>query len=158
MLAYMKIDPVTISLIALGVSIFSLAMSSHRAAVDRRVQWEQLRGAIQARLTARGLDMLTMIEEVSRSSTDQATDLTKKLMRIVEGLVDIRKRLKNMEELPPFTVSYCITGLAPIKSELDDADLIFDVLGASIREGKFSEASTAADGLLERLYGAEKKG
>jgi hypothetical protein len=102
--------------------------------------------------------MLTMIEEVRRFPPDEATELREKLIRIAEGLVDMRKKMKDMETPPPFTVSYSIIGIAPIKSDLDDADLIFDGLRVSIREGKCSEASRKADGLLGRLYGAEKKG
>lgn len=153
----MRIDPVTISLIALVVSIISLLMSSYRAAVDRNLQWEQMRGAIQVRLTARGLDMLTVLEEVRRSSKVEATDLSRKIIRVVDGLVDMRKKLMEMETLPRFTASNCIIRLTSIKSSLDDADIIFDKLQASILDGNLSDASSNADGLLERLYGTVKE-
>jgi hypothetical protein len=150
----MKIDPVYVSLIALAVSIASLGISSYRAAVDRRVQWEQLRGSILARLTSRGVELLTLIEELRRFPGDETFAIIRKLIRIAEGLVDMRQRLKRMEAPPLFYTSELITRFAPIKSEVEDAEPVFDKLRSDIMQSNFSEASLTADGLIQRFYGS----
>jgi hypothetical protein len=151
----MKIDPVYISLIALAVSIASLAISSYRAAVDRRLQWEQLRGSVLARLTSRGVELLTLIEELRRFPGDETFAITRKLIRIAEGLVDIRQRLKRMESPPLFYTSAFVTRFAPIKSEVEDAEPVFDKLRSEVMQSDFSHASLTADGLIQRFYGSK---
>jgi hypothetical protein len=152
----MKIDPVYISLAALGVSMLSLWVSISRAAVDRRLQWEQMRGGMQTTLTAKGVELLTLIEELRRFSDDETLPLVDKLIRIAEGTVDIRQRLKRLGSPPFFSASHLTVELAPIKHDLDEAEPIFDKLRSTIAESKFSEAHRVADGLIERLYGSAK--
>lgn len=151
----MKVDPITISLIALAVAIAGLLLSSYRAAVDRKLQWEQLRGSIHTQLTSRGVEVLTMIEELRHLRTNEVADLTGKLIRVAQGLVDIRKKLKEMEKPPWFLTSTLITRLAPITSDLDDAEPIFETLLAAIREANFARASVIEDGLVGRIYGCK---
>ena len=153
----MKIDPIVISLVALGVSILSFIIATYRAAVDRRLQWEQLRGDIRVRLTSRGVELLTLIEELRRFPGDESFTLTKKLICIAEGIIDIRQKLKRMEVPPLFFTSALITRFAPIKSNLDDAEPIFDKLRSEIMQSNFSYAIMTADGLLERVYGSSGK-
>jgi hypothetical protein len=152
----MMINPVYISLVALVVSIISLAISSYRAAVDRRLQWEQLRGSVQSRLTSRGVELLTLIEELRRFPGDETLAITKKLIRIAEALVDMRQHLKGMESPPLFHASSCITRFAPLKSEFEDAEPVFDKLRSEVMQSNFSQANLTADGLIQRLYGSEK--
>jgi hypothetical protein len=153
----MKIDPIVISLIALAVSILSLIISSYRAAVDRRLQWEHLRGSVRTQLASRGVELLTLIEELRRFPGDESITLIGKLIQIAEGIIDIRRKLKEMEAPPLFFTSALVTRFAPIKSDLDDAEPIFDKLRSDIMESNFSEANKVADGLLVRIYGAGGK-
>jgi hypothetical protein len=154
-LGVMKIDPVFISLVVLVVSIASLAISSYRAAVDRRLQWEQLLGSVLARLTSRGVELLTLSEELRRFPGDETFAITRKLIRIAEGLVDIRQRLKRMESPRLFYTSALVTRFAPIKSEVEDAEPVFDKLRAEIMQSDFSQANLTADGLIQRFYGSK---
>ncbi len=147
----MNINPVTISLIALIVSIISLLISSYRAGVDRKLQWEQLRGSVHSRLTSHGVELITMIDELRQLHTDEAEGLAKKLILIGQGIVDVRKRLRKMERPPLFQTSALITKVAPIKSDLDDAEPVFEELNTAIRKANFSKASEIADGLLKRI-------
>jgi hypothetical protein len=152
----MKLDPITISVTALAVSAFSLILSTYRAGVDRRLQWEQFRGGIHARLTSRGVEILTMREELRRFPTDESNSLIQKLLRISEAIWDIRKILKRMETPPPFFASAMITQIAPIKSDLDDAEPIFEKLVGAIRISDMQKADKLANGLIERLCGSMK--
>ena len=153
----MAIVPIIISLIALGVSISGLVISTRRSAVDRQLQWEQLRGGVMSRLTSRGGELLTFIEELRRFPGDETVALIQKLVRIAEGVVDMRERLKRMGEPPLLSVSARITRFAPIKSDLDDTEPVFDMLRSEIMQSHFSRASTTADGLVQRLYGIGEK-
>jgi len=45
----MNLDATTISLIALGISIFSLLIALYNSDVDRRIQIEQLKGEMLTR-------------------------------------------------------------------------------------------------------------
>src|SRR6185437_1752975 len=153
----MKIDPITISIAALTASFLSLIISTYRAAVDRRLQWEQIRGDMQSRLTSRGVELLTLIEELNRFPGDETSDLIRKLIRIADGMVNIRQRLKEMKTPPWFYTSVLVTEVAPIKSELDEAEPVFDKLRSEIMGSHFPRASLTADGLIQRLYGSETK-
>jgi hypothetical protein len=153
----MKIDPTMISVTALGVSALSLLLSTYRAATDRRLQWEQSRGAAQARLTARALEIVTLIEEVRGSVAAGAGELASKLIQVAQGLTEIRESLKRMQIPPRFKAATLISSFAPIKSDLDDADPVFERLRAEVRQSNFGGASQTADGLLQRLYGSQNK-
>ena len=98
-----------------------------------------------------------MVQELLRFPTDEVSDLVDKLMRVAGGLMDIRQTVEEMKTPPLFLTSVLITSYAPIKSDLDDADPIFERLRAAIQQSNFAEASRLADGLLQRLYGTKSK-
>jgi hypothetical protein len=144
----------TISLVALSVSGISLYLSTPRAAVDRKLQWEQLRGNVLAKLTARGLELITLIQELMSSPSEEIVNLIHKLIQISKGIVSMREGVTRMEIPPSFRTSALLTRYAPIKTQLDNADLIFDKLKIAVRKKNMTEASELADGLYKRFYGS----
>ncbi|MBI5770916.1 MAG: hypothetical protein HZA93_24270 [Verrucomicrobia bacterium] len=152
-----KIDPVVVSISALVVSIVSLVLTTRRAAVDRRLQWEQLRGRTHSRLTARGVELLTWIEEVRRVKPADSLSLTRKLIRISEGVIAMRKSLARMRYSSGLLSSTALTEMTPIVSDLDDADPIFEMLSVAVKKPDIVAAEVVADGLLRRFYGSEEE-
>ena len=106
---------------------------------------------MHTRLMIRGVEILTMIEEVRRFPTEEGIKLIQKLVHIGEGIVKIRKSLKNMQVPAPFTASFLVTAVAPIKSDLDDADPIFEELLRAIRASEIPKANKITDGLILRI-------
>ena len=92
----MTLDATTISLIALGVSIFSLIVALYNSEVDRRIQIEQLKGEMITRLTFRGIEMLGYIKQLENQKSEGADKLSQKLMKVMEGLVDVRQNFKTL--------------------------------------------------------------
>jgi len=152
--ALVNLNPIVISVAALAVSTLSLAMTLLTAAVNRRLQWEQMRGEIVNRLTARGIE-ISMAVHTLRARNDPLTKpLTHQLIQVLEGLVGIRTRFRNMKLPAIFPYSMILTRMTPIKYEIDDVDPVFESMRSSIDDGNLEEAKKNADGLLRRFYGS----
>ena len=153
----MTIDPIVVSVSALGVSIVSLLITAYRGGVEHRLQWEQMRGRAHTRLTSRAIELLTIVEDLRQVDSVQANAVIQRLVAVMQGLVEMRTSLKGMKSLGWFWPSLLSTKLEPIVSELDDADVIFDALGVAVQKRDLIEARTIADGLIERIYGSKGK-
>jgi hypothetical protein len=88
------------------------------------------------------------------SPSEENENLIHKLIQISKGIVSMRESVTRMEIPPSFLTSALLTRYAPIKTQLDDADLIFDKLKIAGREKNMTEASELADGLYRRFYGS----
>ncbi len=151
----MKIDPVLISIAALIVSLVSLAFSLSRAGLDRRLQFEQMRGRVQTKLTTQGIELINMIEQLQLIDSTEAHELSIKLIKIAEGLMNARRTLTEFEKPPRFRTSRLIAGFAPIASSIDNMEPVFEKLRAAIQTTDLSKAARVADGLLVQLLGNE---
>lgn len=151
----MNLDPIIISLIALAISIASVLFSMHNAGIDRRIQFEQLRGNMIIRLTIRGIEVATITQTLLGQNTKQIKTV-KMLTEIAKGIVEIREKLKSMT-IPPFFINTLTQSLYSIKSDIEDCEYIFDNLKKAVEESDFNEVQIIVTGLHERIYGKNKK-
>jgi hypothetical protein len=84
--------PETISLIAIGISIGSLLVSLHRAASDRALQWEQMRGSLQARLTSRTLEVMALADEIRSSGLERGVIEAAEELERLRREADLRQK------------------------------------------------------------------
>ena len=153
----MNVDPTTISLIALCVSILSLLISVFQMRVDRGLQWEQLRGSLQTRLTIRCIEILALVDKITLNINPDSLSLIQKLTRMVEELVALRRDFRGLKNLG-IGKTLLLTKITAIKSDLDDADPVFDKLRLEISENDLVKANKTADGLLQRIFGSKSVG
>ena len=116
-----------------------------------------MRGSIHTRFTSRGVEVLTLIDELQSSNDEEAKILIKKLIRVLDGIVDTRKSLEGLISPPLFAPSLFMTKLSEIKSDIDDSDPVFEDLKIKLREKNYTKANLIADGLLGRILGKMKK-
>lgn len=149
----MNLDATTISLIALGVAIFSLIVALYNSDVDRRIQIEQLKGEMVTRLTSRGLEMLGYIKRLDMRKSEETDELSQKFIKVMEGLVEVRKGLKEFPRSPPFFSSFTVPGLQRIRNDVEDMEPIFDKLSEAFADWDLKEIESLTNGLLERFFG-----
>ena len=150
----MNLDPIIISLVALGVSIISILFSMHNSGVNRQIQLEQLRGNIITRLTIRGIEIGAIAQKLLSQNPEQIK-IIKILTEVGEGILDVRKKIKSMFPAPFFT-GWLTINLYKIKSDFEDSEYIFDNLKKAIDEADYKEAQTITEGLHERFFGKNK--
>jgi hypothetical protein len=152
----MNIDSTIISIGALFVSIISLVIAVYNFGVDRRIQIEQLKGEMVNRLTFRGIEILSHIDKLCRCGTEETCDRSKRLIKVSEGIVQVRKELKGLSRPPLFFVSSRVTELHQIRSEIQDAEPVFDKLNEAISDLDLEKIERITEGLASRLWGSPK--
>ena len=157
-------DSTIISVIALVISIISFAISIYQSGIDRNLQFEQLRGNLLNELTAKGLKLATetqqLLAQIENNPEDQVQkklEVVRKLTRIAEGFIEMRKSLKALESPPFFSTSKLLTKFTPIESELNDLEIIFDELFKSLKNKNLNDVNSSADGIIKRLFGSSSK-
>lgn len=151
----MNLVPIAISIIALAVSIVSLIIAFYNSHIDRRIQVEQIRGEMVNRLTIRGVELIAAIEKIEIEQTDEAVEILQTLLRVVQEMTDMRRRLKELPVIPPVLGSAVIPDLYRIRSEIEDMDPIFEALSKAIANKDLKEIRLGANGLLERICGSD---
>jgi hypothetical protein len=148
---------IVISIAALLISLINLISSLSRSGLDRRLEYEQMRGRIQAKITFQGLELLSMVEELQLIDSTEAHELLRKLLRIMEGLTDMRRKLAELESQPAFGTSLLIGRLSTVVSSVDDTEPVFEQLRVAMRIPDLPKALRVADGLLDRILGDVKR-
>lgn len=166
----MNTIPVVISLIALTVSIISLVVSVRRAAVDRLLQLEQLRGELRFRLTANALTVSELGEQLIRlakkllesyqmrhndhltQKAEECIEASKYLLELSRHMVGMRADLEGFR-FPSEDVNFAIVKLTAIKSDIKDFEVVLERLPKAVQDENFKEAISIANGLLNRLIG-----
>jgi hypothetical protein len=151
----MNLDASNISVIALVVSIFSLIVALYNSDVDRRIKIEQLKGEMVSRLTSRGIEMLGYIKRLDMQKSEEADELSQNLMKVMEGLVNVRQSLKKSPKPPPFLASAIVPSLQRIRNDIEDAEIVFDKLNEAFADWDLKEIEQITDGLLERFFGSK---
>ena len=150
----MPLDSTTISIAALIVSVISLMFAIYNFGVDRKIQFEQIKGELIYRLTFRGIEIISHIEKLCKCEAEEACERSKKLMKVSEGIVQIRKDLRELSKPPLFFVSSNVTELQQIRSEIQDAEPVFDKLNEAVSDLDFANIEKITKGLIERLWGS----
>ncbi len=151
----MNLDATTISLIALGISIFSLLIAFYNSDVDRRIQIEQLKGEMLTRLTYRGVDIIGDIKKLEMTPSEETFELLKDLIKVAEGIGNIRQGIMQLPKTPPIFGSAIMPSLQRTLNDIDDAEPIFDKLSEDIANWDLKEVRQTTDNLLERLFGSD---
>jgi len=139
-----------ISLIALAVSVGSVLFSIHIAGLNRRMQFEQVRGNLTTRLTIRGLEIITLVHKL-RSQEPRQIKIMEILGKVADGIIIVREKLQTLSA-PPFFTGTITLGLINIKSDIDDSEHIFDTLKKAFENSDYQMMETIATGLLERFW------
>ncbi|MEA2096077.1 MAG: hypothetical protein U9P73_05220 [Candidatus Cloacimonadota bacterium] len=147
----MNFDAITISLIALVISFISFLIALYNSHVDRLIQIEQLKGEMVTRLTYRGLEILTHIKEIKTKPSEETVELLDDFIKVAEGIVNIRQRLKKFPKLPYIGGSAIIPELHSLRNDIVDAEAIFEKLNEAINNWDLLEMRESINGLLERL-------
>jgi hypothetical protein len=150
----MDLTPIDISLLALLVSVISLAVALYNTRVDRRIQLEHLKGEMMNRLTSRGIEILSHIEKLSLYPSEAVCEQCRQLIRVSEGIIEVRRVLKKFPELPLFPSSSALLQLQKARSSIEDAEPVFDRLGQAVSTLNLEEIGRISDGLVERLLGS----
>ena len=147
----MNFNAITISLIALVISFISFLIALYNSHVDRLIQIEQLKGEMVTRMTYRGLEILTHIKEVKMEPSEETVKLLNDLIKVAEGIVNIRQRLKKFPKVPFIGGSAIIPELHSIRNDIVDAEAIFDKLNKAVINWDLLEMRESIDGLIKRL-------
>lgn len=146
----MNLDPITISkwalfISALGfcVSLTSLLLSIFNKQVDKKIQFEQVRGEIRTMLTSRGIEALEVMDKLNYSPVH--IELIDKLHRLLKGMVYVRTTLQDLKY--PAVVE-----LQKILSDVKDMEPVFESLFAKANSGDWSGANVVINGLLQRYF------
>lgn len=147
-------DP--ISFFALGISILSLVLTVNREMVDRQHQCEQLRGEIIARLTARGVQLLSMIRDLmGAGGTCEEPGAIKctcvhSMSDLLGRMTEVRERLRRLPTPRFGFASSTLLTLRRIRSDLDDAEAVFDDLQENMTAGNWEGAIRCSGALAQR--------
>lgn len=144
---------IVISLVALGISIISILISLYNSDVDRRIQIEQIKGEMITLLTYRGVEILSHIKRLEMKPSEEKVELLKDLIKVAEGIVNVRQSIQKLPKLSPILGSFMIPDLYKIRNQIYDAEPIFDKLIEAIDNGDLMLIRQATDGLIERLFG-----
>ena len=99
--------------------------------------------------------MLSYIKQLENQKLEVADKLSQNLMKVMEGLVDVRQSFKNYPKPPPFFGSAIIPGLQRLRNDIEDAEPVYDKLREAFADGDLNEIEQLIDGLLERFFGSK---
>lgn len=146
-------DPVALSIAALGVSVVALAFSIRNAVFERRLQFEQVRSELRAKVTEWGIEVATLSDKLTSVNGDKQVVLAKTLVCVAADLVEIREGLRRLKFSTWSTNDALLGKLASLRGDVSEAEPVFERLRVVVSEDNLAEAQQAAIGLLERTRG-----
>ncbi|MBU4201009.1 MAG: hypothetical protein KKG09_03165 [Verrucomicrobia bacterium] len=152
----MKLDPLTLSITALAISILSLLISLYRAGVDRRIQLEQLRGEMRTRLTSWAVDVLSMIEGLKNYPSPETVRTMEKLLDLAKATTDIRHGIQHLSVPICIPASLFAVEYHRLKNDTEDLEPLFNALSKEMEQSNFTKVNDIADGIIYRLVDRKK--
>ena len=154
----MQIDPVAISLGAFGVSLASLLYSFYTGRIQRRLQVEQIRLAIQSTLLRSALKTNDLAKQILQGKPSSIAQLAAcSLINLAQDISYVWSKIPNLKipwfiPLGRFAVSY-----QQLKNDVDEVHELLAYLSDLIVTENFDELQSKAELLRKRVSGFERE-